>query len=254
MYRMLVLILLSFGLLGACQAQQGRSTLVVGSDLDNSPWAAVDKDGQPVGRDVTMMNELAARTGQSVEWSRMPFDNLLSALERGEIDVVCATMGVTTERQKRVAFTRPYYRTVLSVVARSGVGEPTSRADLANRTLTVAVSKGTTSEEAVRRELPSATIVFEDRGQAIGEMLRAKSIDAAVMDGPVAEALVASSRGELVHLTSLGGEDYSLAVRLGQKDLLRRLNQALEEMERCNELASLNAAFGLAPSLDSPSE
>ncbi|TAJ09182.1 MAG: transporter substrate-binding domain-containing protein, partial [Planctomycetota bacterium] len=35
--------------------------IVVASDLDNPPFAFVDSRGEPAGRDIEMMNELARR-------------------------------------------------------------------------------------------------------------------------------------------------------------------------------------------------
>ena len=39
------------------------------------------------------------------------------------LDLVCATIGITDERARRVAFSRPYFHTRLLVVVRDGLGE-----------------------------------------------------------------------------------------------------------------------------------
>ena len=69
--------------LAACVASRGRGLepVVVASDLDNAPFAFVGRDGRPAGRDVEMMERLAAHAGLALEWRRMPFEELLPAAE-----------------------------------------------------------------------------------------------------------------------------------------------------------------------------
>lgn len=204
--------------------------LVVASDLDNLPFAGVDESGRAIGRDVDMMKQLAAGLGREVEWRRMPFDQLLPAVERGEVDVVCATLGITAERAQRVLFSEPYLDTSITVVVRTGAGEPTELADLDGRP--VAAAAGTTSQEAVLRDLPRARAVLENKQQlATAERLYAGEVDGAVMDAPAAEALVAASAGRLMRLEpDLARERYALALPPGRSELKRQLDRQLARL------------------------
>lgn len=225
----------------ACAAPPLR----VASDLDNMPFAGVDADGTSVGRDVEMMQELADRIGRDLVWVRMPFEQLLEAVETGEVDAVCATLGVTAERQERMAFTRPYYRTSIAVIVRSGEGEPTTLAGL--KSLRVSGARGTTAARAVLAHLPHAQAVTNNpKGTPTAERLLRGEIDAAAMDGPAADALVAASGGAIARLAEdLDREDYALAVPLADKRLVRRLNHALDQLSASGWLADLDARHGL---------
>ena len=204
--------------------------LIVASDLDNLPFAGVDDSGRAIGRDVELMEQLAAGLGREVEWRRMPFDQLLPAAERGEVDVVCATLGITAERAQRVLFSEPYFDTSITVVVRTGAGEPTALADLDGRP--VAAAAGTTSEEALLRDLPGARGVLENKQQlATAERLYAGEVDGAVMDAPAADALVAASAGRLVRLApDLARERYALALPPGHGELKRQLDLQLTRL------------------------
>jgi polar amino acid transport system substrate-binding protein len=227
-------------LLASCVS--GSSTLVVASDLDNPPFAAVDERGRPVGRDVEMMAEIAERLGRRIRWRRMPFEELLPAVESGQVDLVCATIGVTPERGKRVAFTRPYYRTVIAVVVRSVDGESTLGQLTGRR---VAADAGTTSERAVRRHLPGAVWVFENpSGAPTAERLLRGEIDAAVMDGPAADVL-AQEDGLTRLVERLDFESYALVLPKGRDVLQAELDVILERMERTGRLRAMNARHGL---------
>lgn len=232
-------------LISACAAAPSRARVLrVASDLDNRPFAWVDEHGEPRGRDVEMMQLLARELGCELAWRRMPFEQLLPACERGEIDVVCATLGVTDERARRVRFTRPYFATEIRVVVRARDGEPSSLAELAGRR--VAASPGTTSEAAVRTRLPSSSGVFEGSKDAgpIAQRLLSRSIDAAVMDGPAADALVVQN-GETLEVLgeSLASEFYALALPMTHADLCRELDLLLERLEP--ELRALDARYEL---------
>lgn len=222
------------------------ATLVVGSDLDNPPFAGVAADGTPTGRDVAMMELLAERLGCRLVWWRLPFDALLDAVESGEVDVVCATIGITPERAEHVAFSAPYFATAIAAVVRAGPGEPRTLTELHGRR--VAAARGTTSERAVRLALPAAVLVHESEADPPpGDRLLAGEIDAAVMDRPAADALVAAAGGRLHRLAEpLAAERYALVVAKGRGDLVEHLDRALAALVADGSLARLDARYGLA--------
>jgi polar amino acid transport system substrate-binding protein len=221
------------------------TTLVVGCDLDNAPFASLDELGEPVGHDIEMMRLLAARLGRRLEWRRLAFADLLPALEAGAIDAVCATLGVTPERAQRVAFTRPYFETGLAVVVAAREGAPRSFADLAGKP--VGASPGTTSERAVRQLLPQALCVpSEKAGATLPERLLSGDLAATVLDGPAADLLVARSAGALTRLRlPLAPESYAIAVAKGRPQLLEALDLALADLERTGQLAELDQRYGV---------
>jgi polar amino acid transport system substrate-binding protein len=223
----------------------GGAPLVVASDLDNPPFAEVDENGREHGRDVEMMERIASALKRPIEWRRMPFAELIPAVERGEVDIVCATLGITPGRARRVAFSVPYFETELTAVARSGAGEPRSIEDLDGRK--VAAGTGTTSERAVLLRLPRATGVFENKSQMpLHERLVSGEVDAAVLDGPNADDLIAKSNGALTRLAGdLGDESYALALPKSKPELLAEINRELLRMEERGDLRRLDAEYAL---------
>jgi len=235
---------------GCAAAPREPAPLLVASDLDNRPFAWLDASGRAQGRDVEMMQALAGRLGRPLVWVQMPFDELLAAAQRGGVDAVCATLGITAERERLVDFSRPYFRTELACVTLARPGAPQGVADLAGRR--VGAGLGTTSERALALRAPAARAVLENKaGLPALQRLRSGDVDALVMDGPAADALVASAPGELRRLPEdLGAELYALALPQGSA-LLADLNRALLELEQDGTLARLDAAHGLRPSAGS---
>jgi polar amino acid transport system substrate-binding protein len=255
---------LLLALLGACvtvagpgntgSAADGQQVvpLVVASDLDNMPFAGLDEAGTPIGRDVEMMEAIAKAIGRPIRWHRADFETLLPSAQGDWPDVVCATMGITEERARKVAFSRPYFETVITVVVRSGAGEPRGWDDLDGRL--VAAGAGTTSEEAVRRKLPRAVLAPRSKQDLTSaERLLLGEVDGIAMDGPAADALVAESGGALTTLhTPLAAERYALVLPPSRKDLLAAINSALLDLERSGQMKRWNGKWGLRPVASSP--
>lgn len=241
--RLLVAALAALSVASCGALGRAPEPIVALSDLSNLPFAGVDDAERPIGRDVEMMERLADELGRPLEWRRLPFERLLDAVVAGEGDVVCATLGITPERALRVDFSRPYYTTTISVVARAGAGEPTSLAELAGRT--VYAGRGTTSERAAHLHLPDAVIAGPGEKTSARERLDAGEVDAIVVDGPDAARLVATPGAGYVLLGHLEQERYALALPREQRALRDALDAALEELEASGELAALNRRHGL---------
>ena len=102
---------------------RSRGRLTVATAAEFEPYEYVDK-GEVVGIDIDLMRALCDRLGFELVVEDMAFDSILAAVQSGKADVGIAGMTVTEERQKRVAFTRPYAsaRQVIVVRAPQGPG------------------------------------------------------------------------------------------------------------------------------------
>lgn len=219
--------------------------IVVGSDLDNAPFAYLDKDGNAAGRDVDMMIAIAHMLDRELIWRRVEFDQLLMQAESGGVDVVCATLGVSPERSQRVDFSRPYFRTELVVLVREDPAAPRSLYDLKGRR--VAAAPGTTSQRAVTLLLSESTGVFEpDAERTSVERLQAGEVDAIVMDGPAAAAAIAAQPGTLRRIPGLfTPEDYALALPKSNGALRAQIDECLRTLQNGGMLAKWNGKYGL---------
>lgn len=232
-------------LLAACASAPHDDTFVVGCDFDNPPFAFVAADGSSVGRDIEMMERIAHDAGLTLEWRKLPFDELLDAVVTGEVDAACATLGITAERERVVAFSTPYYETRIACLVRSGPGEPTSLAELTDRK--VAAGRGTTSEAALSAVLPRAIAVVTTKApKPTRERLRLKEIDAAVMDGPDADDL-AAAHPDLFRVIEkpLAVERYAIALTRDDGALKEKVDAALARLRANGWLAELDRRWGL---------
>lgn len=210
--------------------------LVVASDLSNRPFAFVEGD-TPSGFEPELIALLGAELGRPIQWRRMEFSQLIEAVEKGDVDLACATMGVTPERAGRVAFTVPYYRTEIAVVVLSNSRLRTIT-DLAGQD--VGAARGTTSERALRVHAPAANAVLERKeGVTFSALLTSGALHAAAMDGPDAQRMVAAEPTRFRRLGSLSSEEYSIVVSRQRPELLGRLNRALAAVQADGRVVAL---------------
>ena len=109
---------LAFGA-GATFAQ----TLTVGANIGNVPWEFQDADGNIVGFEVDLVNEVASRLGRDVMIENIPFNGLFPAVQSGRIDMAISSITITEKRLESVSFAQPYYDSdqSLTVTAASGI-------------------------------------------------------------------------------------------------------------------------------------
>jgi len=99
------------------QEIQQEGTMVVGVSSGYPPFSYYSPEGQLDGFDIALMKELGKRLGVEVVFQDMPFDQLLAKVQSGEIDAAIGAIAITPEREQKVAFTAPYYKGGVSLLA-----------------------------------------------------------------------------------------------------------------------------------------
>lgn len=87
-----------------------------------APWT-IERDGALIGHEVDLAERLAEDMGVEAELKLIPFGEIIGALHAGEIDMIAAGLAITPERALQVAFTRPYFRSGVSIATNTGATE-----------------------------------------------------------------------------------------------------------------------------------
>ncbi|MGB3833629.1 MAG: transporter substrate-binding domain-containing protein [Mesorhizobium sp.] len=111
-------------LLVACvpAAAKDAAGLRIATEGAFPPFSDVTADGEVRGFDVDIANALCAHMQVTCEIVTQDWDGLIPGLQAGKFDVIVASMTITEERRKQVAFTHRYYSTPLALVARKDSG------------------------------------------------------------------------------------------------------------------------------------
>lgn len=100
-----------------------RGKLVAGIKNDYRPWGFIDSNGNIVGLEIDLVNDLADRLGVEVELVPVVASNRMEFLQQGRIDIIVATMGDTPQRREAVGMIEPnYYAGGTNVLAPKSAG------------------------------------------------------------------------------------------------------------------------------------
>jgi len=163
-----------------------KKELVVGTAADMPPLNMTLKDGKIVGMEVDIATLMADSIGAKLTVKPMRFNDLLPALEAGQIDLILSGMTMTPLRNTQVAFVGPYFGSGKSVlVKQENMASLQSTVMMNDPDVTVAALKGSTSQTFVERVAPKAKLVpTDDYDQAIAMVLDGK-VRAMVADFPI---------------------------------------------------------------------
>ena len=76
---------------------------VVGTNSGFPPYEMLDENGNMVGFDIDMAQNIAHALGKKLEIKDMSFDALIVALQQGKIDCAIAAISITKSRQQKIA-------------------------------------------------------------------------------------------------------------------------------------------------------
>lgn len=211
--------------------------IVVGTSADYPPFEFVDEAGTTTGFDVELMNEIAKRMGVTVEWTDMPFDSLIAAVQEGKIDASIAAFNYDEERDKTVDFTDAYYTSEDSFVVLEGfTGDLSDPMNLAN--YKVGAQSGTTQDGWITDNLLTPGLITEDKfmryervDQAILD-LQAGRIEVLMADYVPAQAYVADFGGlKIVYHGVLSTGPMNIVIPQGDTALQTEINRILKELQ-----------------------
>jgi polar amino acid transport system substrate-binding protein len=208
----------------------GGAKLTVGSDVPYPPFEEFGKSKTEFkGFDIELMEAIAAKVGREVEFKDTSFDTIFRDLAQGKFDAVASATTITEEREETVDFTNPYYLpSAQSIVVKKGGPSLKSAKDLEG--LIVGVQQGTTGEEYVEEEIDTKELRTYPQGPDTIPALKAGTIDAVVIDRPVAEKAIEADSGIEISGGIETEEQYGFVVQQGDEELLDEFNEALEEV------------------------
>ena len=162
-----------------------KGELVVGITGTQPPLNATTKAGAVIGLDADIAKLIARSMGVKIKFSKMPFSELLPALEAGKVDMVISSMTMTLDRNLKVAFVGPYYVSGKGILTKSDTIAALQQAEGLNQAgFKVAALKDSTSQKFVLATAPKAELVKVKNYDEAVEMLFQDKVKALVADYP----------------------------------------------------------------------
>lgn len=232
-----------------------NGVLVAGVKDSLPPFGSVDPNTKEfVGYDIDFVKYIAKKLGVKVEYKPVSSANRMPMLMESRIDLIAATMTKNPERAKQIDFSYTYFLTGQKFLTRKGTVKGLK--DLEGQK--IGTTKGSTSEQNVKKAVPSATILsFDDYPQGVLALQQGKVI-AETTD----ESILAGQLGKLQKNPATKGkfeipdiqistEPYGLGMRKGDTNFEKFVNATLLEMEKNGEAKKIFERW-FGPNSDSP--
>ncbi|MDX5980863.1 transporter substrate-binding domain-containing protein [Exiguobacterium profundum] len=140
---------------------QEEGTLTVGTAGTLYPASFREEESDTLtGFDVELMKEIAKRLDLEIEFKEMAFDNMLTSVQNGQIDVAANDISVTEDRKEKFAFSKPYkYTYGTAIVRKSDLSGIESLEDLKGKK---AAGEATTVFMDVAREYGAEEVIYDN--------------------------------------------------------------------------------------------
>lgn len=223
---------------------------VVGTDAAYAPFESENPQKEIVGFDIDVVKAVAQKAGIEVKFVNTPWEGIFNTLGSGDRDLLVSAITINDERKQTMDFSDPYFD-AYQLIAVKGTSKVSKFDDL--KKLKVGVQTGTTGDEVVTKlQGKNSTNIkrFESTPLALKE-LEAGGVDAVVADNGVVINYVANNAGskfKTVSDKSFQPEQYGIAVKKGNADLLGKINKGLADIKADGTYDKIYAQyFGAAP-------
>lgn len=209
-------------LAGRIEDIRARGYVRIGVSLGGEPVGFRNASNEPVGYDVDVARQLAAKLGVPVRFSDVSSDARISMLRSKQLDLVVANVSITPQRARVVDFSIPYNLAGLRVIAQKSA-RIKSLADLNGKR--VVVGRGTTADAFLRQSAPQAIAIYTDNFAPDGVLLlQQKRADAGIEDSSLLDYLASKSAQLETLPTMYGNTPIGIAMAKGDPALLKFVN------------------------------
>ena len=232
----IVIVALAAAVLCGC-AQKESDTVKMITEPTFPPYEFL-RGQEVVGIDVEICRAVADKLGKKFKAESVDFDSVIPAVISGKADLAAAGITITEDRKKNVDFSVPYVKTGIVVVYKKS-NPFTGKDQLKGRK--IGVQGGTTSEAFVINELKQEPERSKSPAEAVAA-LRAGRVDFVIADIDPAKNCI-KDEADFAISDFITSEEYAIAIRKGQPELLKAINETIAEIKADGRLASWIAEF-----------
>lgn len=201
--------------------------LYVGTNAEFEPFE-YREGGNIVGFDIELIGEISKLINKDIEVEDMAFDGLLPALQTKKIDLIIAGMTATEERKKFVNFSESYYKSQQAIVVNKDENGINNFDNLIEKE--VGVVLGYTGDIIVSEMANVKVQRYNATSEAI-MALKSKKVQAVVLDYEPAKNYSAQNPELKLIETDSQSEEYAIAIRKEDTQLLNDINKALATLK-----------------------
>ena len=150
MKKLIAVAVVAMMILGTSVSANEWNKIRIGVEGAYPPFSEVAPDGTLKGFDIDIARALCEEIGAECVLVPQDWDGIIPALLARKYDAIIASMSITPERKKKVAFSDKYYNSPAKFARKKGSGITISKAGLKGKT--VGVQRATTHDSFITAE------------------------------------------------------------------------------------------------------
>ena len=226
------------------------SKVRVGVEGAYPPFSWVEADGTLKGFDIDITMALCKEIGAECTLVQSDWDGIIPSLLAKKYDAIIASMSITEERKKKVAFTSKYYNTPGKFARKRGSDIEITKEGLAGKT--VGVQRATTYDNFISEEFGDAVEIKRYGTQdeayldAVSGRIDLLMADSVAMD----DGFLSTDNGKDWEFVGPNysdvkyfGEGAGIAVRKEDRDLADKLSAAISTIRANGVYEAINKKY-----------
>ena len=249
MKKTLVLALIALSLLaplfanGSKEEASSEVVYTVAASCDYPPLEYIDDNGNIVGYEIEMLDEISKITGVKFNIVNVAFDGIIAGIQGGQYDIGASGFTVTEDRKLVVDFTEPNGAFTLSIVTQKGTEGLVDEKSLIGKK--VGVQIGTTCQFACE-DAGITVSTYDDAPSAMLDLANG-NIDAVVIDNVVANDFVFTNKSysKILKVSGSFSNQDTMAMVVSKKkpEALKALNEGLKVLKENGKLEELKKKY-----------
>jgi polar amino acid transport system substrate-binding protein len=223
--------------------------LRIATEGANPPFSTIDSSGTLEGFDVDIARALCTKMGADCEIASQDWDGIIPALLARKYDAIIASLNVTEDRKRAVAFTKPYYHSPSAFVVRKG----TSMQDLSPKALSgksIGVQTATNHSAFLEDKYNRSIVRLYNTVADAYRDLSAGRVEYVMYDKLAIYDWLKTPEGACCEMApgdlsdaSYFGSGVAIALRKGDDALLKRFDGAIDGIVADGTYAKINAKY-----------
>lgn len=234
---------------GAAVAKEWK-IVRIGVEGAYPPFSSVTTSGELVGFDIDIAKALCKEMQVKCSMVQQDWDGIIPALLARKYDAIVASMSITEERKKKVAFSDKYYNTPAKFARKKGSGIEISKEGLAGKT--VGVQRATTHDNFISAEFGDSVTIkrYATQDEAYLDAVAGR-LDLLLADSvAMTDGFIKTDQGKDWELAGPGytdpkyfGDGVGIAMRKQDEDLAKMFNKAIAGIRADGTYKRINAKY-----------
>ena len=245
-----ILTLLTVLMFGSIASAGDWDKVRIGVEGAYPPFSFVTASGELQGFDIEIARALCDEIGAECTLVQQDWDGIIPALLARKYDAIIASMSITEERKKKVAFTNKYYATPAKFAQAKGAGIEISAEGLKGKT--VGVQRATTHDNFVTSTFGDAVDIrrYGSQDEAYLDAVAGR-LDLLLADSvAMADGFLNTPDGAGWEFVGPGytnpeffGDGAGIAIRKKDQDLVDKLNAAIDAIRANGKYQEINDKY-----------